>query len=182
MKIKPYILFFLLTIGTNFASSMPAKSEKSPSLKWLDAPWDIRYFIFINSEKHMKIDMSASENFNAKDGKNGQSYIYLDAKELLFSIKKTIPTKTVSIAKASIVFNNKGEVLNEEYPLHRFTGKLSILGSFVLVEQSSKKSLTGSQVGAQAFRETSSCHLHYAPQPIRIAIATIGIHQPLAVT
>lgn len=138
MKINP-ISFFLLIIGANVALSTAAKPKTGSSIKWVDAPWDIRYFIFINSEKNMKIDIDVSKKFNAQDGKKGKNYIYLDAPELLSSINKNIPTKTTSIASASILFDDKGKVRNEEYSLRKYTGKLSNFGDFVLAEQSSKK-------------------------------------------
>jgi len=115
---------------------MQATPVQRPSREWIDIPWNLRYVIFINAEKSMKMDMDISRRFNAEDGKRGQDYVYLNVKELLPQIKKSVPSaKNPLIATAAIYFDSDGKILNQELPFSTFTAKRSSIDTLVLIKE-----------------------------------------------
>jgi hypothetical protein len=107
--------------------------ERQPSREWLDRPWEVRYVIFINTKKNMDAGISASKQFNGLDGKGGKNHVYYDVEELFAETKQVLPSKSISIATALISFDQTGKVLSPS-ALSRFTGKLSAINTFVLIQ------------------------------------------------
>jgi hypothetical protein len=130
------ILILLSALLANDGATMPTTPERRPSREWIDIPWNLRYVIFINSEKVMKIEMDTYRRFNAQDGKLGQNYVYLNVKELLPKIKKSVPSgKNPLIATAVIYFDPNGKTLNQEPPFSTFTAKRSGIDTLVLIKE-----------------------------------------------
>lgn len=114
-------------------STAATSQERQPSRKWLDRPWEVRYVIFINTKKNMEAGISASKQFNGLDGKKGKNLIYYDVEELFAETKQVLPSKTNPIATALISFDQTGKVLSPG-ALSHFTGKLSAINTFVLIQ------------------------------------------------
>ena len=129
------ILILLSALLADAAAAMSATEERRPSRKWIDIPWNLRYVMFINSEKNMKLDMDICRDFNAQDGKQGNDYVYLNAKELLRGSKKSVPTTNPLVATAAIYFDQSGKVLNQELQNLAFTAKRSSIDTLVLIRE-----------------------------------------------
>lgn len=123
----------MLTFAATAFAASPAVNERDPSREWIDIPWNLRYVLFINSEKYMREGIAASRRFNALDGKQGKDHVYHDIEELFINMKQVVPAKKGKIAVALITFDRTGRVTNEDSAFSGFTGKLSAIESFVLI-------------------------------------------------
>lgn len=123
----------LLMCTATIPAANAARQERDPSREWQDRPWDLRYVLFVNSEKHMTAGIAASKRFNALDGKQGRNYVYHDIEELFASTKQVLPSKKAPIAVALISFDQTGRVLNKDSVFSQYIGKLSGIERFVLV-------------------------------------------------
>lgn len=130
---KLLLLFPVLWCAPCVSLAATPSQERQPSREWLDRPWEVRYVIFIKTKKNMEAGISASKQFNSLDGKNGKNLIYYDVEELFAETKQVLPSKTNSIATAVISFDQTGKVLGHS-ALSHFTGKLSAINSFVLIQ------------------------------------------------
>jgi hypothetical protein len=124
----------ILAFAAKAFAASPAENQRNPSREWINIPWDMRYVLFIDSEKSMAEGIAASKRFNALDGQQGKDHIYHDVEELFIAIRQIVPTKTTPIAIALVSFDRNGRVLNDDAVFSRFIGKLSRIESFVLIQ------------------------------------------------
>ena len=128
-------LIFGLLLGISNTSLAGLPEAEEPSRRWFNTPWEIRYLLFVNTQKRYAEAERLARQDNLSDGRNGKRNVYLDAKELIKAKLTFVTPKARSIALGLIVFNEHGEVISDDEELHKFTAKLSVLDSLVLVRK-----------------------------------------------
>lgn len=117
------------------AANMPAASAQDlsgPAYQWSSSPWNIRYVLFVNTVKGMRLDAERAEVFNRQDNKQ-ENHVYLEAAELLtptaiFTVPGTEPLATFLVS-----FDANGRVVTDSPEKSLFTGKRTGYDRLVLL-------------------------------------------------
>lgn len=129
-------LIFSLLMVTCGLSRAEFPEEEEPSRRWFNTPWEIRYLLFVDTQQRYAEADRLARVHNASDGKSGKKHVYLDARELIKATATFVTPKAPSIALGVITFNPQGQVTNKNKELGKFSAKLSVLESLVLIKNS----------------------------------------------
>lgn len=127
-----HLALVLMCANAAYATS---SGERRPSRDWIEKKWEMRYVLFIDSKKYMDMYIKESTKYNENDRKTGGDNVYHDIYEFLPGIQKIVPAKKSDIATATIFFDQKGNVQNQESAFKGLVGKISSILSFVLIKQ-----------------------------------------------
>lgn len=128
-------LIFSLLLGTSNTSLAELLEAEEPSHRWFNTPWEIRYLLFVNTQKRYAEAERLAREHNTSDSRTKKGNVYLDAKALIKAKLIFVTPKAQSVALGMIAFNEQGEVISDDEELHKFIAKLSILDSLVLVRK-----------------------------------------------
>jgi hypothetical protein len=97
--------------------------------------WQIRYLLFVDTAVGRAESIKVAKRRNAADRENRKVHTYLHSDELFAHIKIFATPGAPSIGSTTLEFDKKGDVITNNRKLHGFTGKLSRIGSLVLMRK-----------------------------------------------
>ncbi|MYN37815.1 hypothetical protein GTP55_00345 [Duganella sp. FT109W] len=127
------VVFSLLLLQDSIQAA--GLQDDSPSRRWLNVPWEVRYLLFTNTQQRYAEGYRLAKLQNTLDGKKGKSYVYLDALELIKPTANFVTPGARTITTGIITFDQQGDVTTPDGELRKFSGKLSALENLVLVQR-----------------------------------------------
>jgi hypothetical protein len=112
--------------------------------------------LFVDTAAGRAQDFQLAKRNNAKDGRNGKHYVYLDVDELLTERSIFSMPNSPAIATSLLSFDKKGNVVTNNKRLRGYTGKFSALDHLILMRKDAPNA--------------KPSHPHQTPLPQAIAI------------
>lgn len=102
------VVFSLLLLQDSIQAA--GLQDDSPSRRWLNVPWEVRYLLFTNTQQRYAEGYRLAKLQNTLDGKKGKIYVYLDALELIKPTANFVTPGARTITTGIITFDQQGDV------------------------------------------------------------------------
>ena len=124
-------LLKIFVIGCLLARNAGAASPYEMS----DFPWEVRYLLFVDTAAGRAEELRLARRYNDADKTNKRKLVYLMADELLGKAQVFVTPRAPSIGTNLLVFDQHGNVLNQEHSLVGYVGQRSSLSHLVLTHK-----------------------------------------------